>query len=513
MKILYKNILSVTLLSGVLMLTGCYKDKSTEGLLEQNKVGLSDPKTATVINVFQGELLNLKPTLSQSMKNNMDDLSFKWAVYDNSPTSSFVMPRFTIGEEYELKYVVSGEDFTLGQNYLLRLTVTEKSTGLASFLNYRLLIANKYGTGWVVLEDKAGKGDLSFVFPDYTVEHGIYTDRNTTVLTNPKKIEIVPFSITEDISASGKRMYILADGGSQEYNFLTMVKKFDYSFLFFSAPPVIKPSVMNFTSGTLNSASRSAILGIAINNGKAHSNLVGGFPGVKKWGDIALTPAGTQNYELAPFASGGATYPAVVYDNTSKRFFYIRGYSPTPVAGSLEAFPAAASSTDAFDMNDVGMTMLFQDSADVVKTINAVMKSADNQPYLFKYKTESTTSAPIITLSKRQMNAPGFLNYTAAASSTSTPHIYYSTANKILKYETSSNTTAEVYSFPASEQVTAIKYAKYSSDRTGARLVVATWNGTEGKLYFFTINNVGDLGSASHTFTGFSKIVDVAYKY
>ncbi|RZM18726.1 MAG: hypothetical protein EOO88_39960, partial [Pedobacter sp.] len=424
MKILYKNI-SMVLLSGVIMLTGCYKDESTEGLLEQNKVGLSDSKTDEVISVFQGELLNLKPTLSQSMKNNMDDLSFQWSVYDNSPTSNYTLPRFTIGNEYELKYTVSGESFTLGQNYLLRLTVTEKSTGISSFLNYRLLIANKYGTGWVVLEDKAGKGDLSFVFPDYTVEHGIYTDRNTTVLTNPKKLEIVPYSITDDISASGKRMYILADGGSQEYNFLTMVKKFDYSFLFFSAPPVIKPSVMNFTSASANSASRSANLGIAINNGKAHSNLVGGFPGVKKWGDIALTPGGTQNYNLAPFASGGSTYPAVVYDNTSKRFFYIRGYSPTPVAGSLEAFPSAASSEGVFDMNNVGMTMIFQDSADVVKSINAVMRSDDNQPYLYKYKTESTSSAPIITLSKTQMNAPGFLSYTAAAGSTTTPHIYY----------------------------------------------------------------------------------------
>ena len=513
MKLLYKNILSVALLSGAIMLAGCHKDESTEGLLELNKVDLSDPKTGAVISVFQGERLNLKPTLSQSMKNNMDDLSFNWSVYDNSPTSTYVTPRSTISEDYELNYVIDGETFTLGQNYLLRLTVTEKSTGLSSFLNYRLLIANKYGTGWVVLEDKAGKGDLSFVFPDNTVEHGIYTDRNTTVLTNPRKIEIVPFSITDDISASGKRMYILADGGSQEYNFLTMVKKFDYSFLFFSAPPVIKPTVMNFTSGDINSANRGAILGIAINNGKAHSNLVGGFPGVKKWGDIALTPNGTQNYNLAPFASGGATYPAVVYDNTSKRFFYIRGYSPTPVAGSLEAFPSAASSVDAFDMNNVGMTMLFQDSADVVKTINAVMKSDDNQLYLLKYKTESVSSAPIITLSKTLMNAPGFLNYTAAAGSTSTPHIYYGTANRIIKYETSSNTPVDAYTFAAGEQVTAIKYAKYSSDRSGPRLVVATWNGTEGKVYFFTINAVGDIGSFTNTFGGFSKIVDLAYKY
>jgi len=512
MNTIYKKFTGAALLAAVFLLAGCHKDKSNEGLLEVNEVKLADPKATGTLSVYQGQVLNLKPVLSQTLSDKIDELSFQWSVYDNTPSSPYVMPEAIISNEYELKYLISGEPFTLGQRYLVRLTVTEKSTGLSSFLNYNVEIANKYGVGWLILEDKAGKGDLSFVFTDNTVEHGIYSDRNTAVLTGPKKLEMVPFSITEDISAAGKRLYILAENGSQEYNYLTMVKKFDYSFLFFGAPSVIKPELMNWTSAELNSGLRYGLLGVTINNGKVHTNLTGGFPGVKKWGDIALTPAGNQNYSLAPFASGGSTYPVVVYDNTSKRFYYVRGYSPTPVAGSLEAFPTDASST-AFDMNNVGMTMLFQDSADVVKNFNAVMKSNDNQPYLLQYKTQSTTQAPNITIKKVQMNAPGIIGYTAATSSTTTPHVYYSTANTILRYETSSNSTVDAYSFPAGEQVTAMKYAKYSPDKIGARLVVATWNGTEGKVYFFSINSVGDIGSFTHSFGGFAKIVDLAYKY
>lgn len=511
MKMINKKFSSVLLLTGMVILSSCYKDESTLALTELNKVGLSDPKTLATIDVYQGQELNLKPTLSQSMNDKIDQLTFEWSVYDNSSTSSYVVPEAIISTEYELKYLVNGDPFTLGQRYLLRLTVTDKTTGLSSFLNYTILIANKYGTGWLVLEDKAGKGDLSFVFTDNSVEHGIYSDRNTAPLTGPKKLELTPFAITDDISASGKRLYILAENGSQEYNYLTMVKKFDYSFLFFSAPSVIKPQVMTWTSAAVNSANRYGGLGVAINNGKLHSNLVGGFPGIKKWGDIAFNAEGNTNYELAPFVTGGNSYPAIVYDNLSKRFFSVRGYSPTPIAGSLETFPSAASTE--FDMNNVGMTMIFQDSADVVKDFNAVMKSDDNQAYLLRYKTDKTDAAPRITISKKLMNAPGILNYTAASGSTSTPHLYYGNGNTVSSYETSSNTVVETYVFPAGEEVTSIKYAKYTSGSTSARLLVGTWNGTEGKLYYFTLSTSGGMGNYTNVFNGFGKIVDLAYKY
>jgi hypothetical protein len=511
MKTINKKFTGVLLLSGMLILSGCYKDKSTLGLTELNKVGLSDPKTLATIDVYQGQELILKPTLSQSMSDKIDQLKFEWSVYDNSSTSSYVVPEAIISNEHELKYLVNGDPFTLGQRYLLRLTVTDKTTGLSSFLNYTILIANKYGTGWLVLEDRAGKGDLSFVFTDNSVEHGIYSDRNTAPLTGPKKLELTPFAITDDISASGKRLYILADNGSQEYNYLTMVKKFDYAFEFFSAPTVIKPQVMTWTSPAVNSANRNGGLGVVINNGKMHSNLVGGFPGIKKWGDVALTPEGNANYNLAPFATGGNSYPAIVYDNLSKRFYSVRGYSPTPIAGSLEAFPSAASTE--FDMNNVGMTMIFQDSADVVKDFNAVMRSDDNQAYLLRYKTDKTDAVPRITISKKLMNAPGILNYSAASGSTSTPHLYYGNGNTVNTYETSSNTVVETYNFPATEQVTSIKYAKYTSGSTSASLLVGTWNGTEGKLYYFTVSAAGAIGNYTNVFSGFGKIVDMAYKY
>ncbi|MCH5686069.1 hypothetical protein LWM68_18525 [Niabella sp. W65] len=57
-------------------------------------------------------------------------------------------------------------------------------------------------------------------------------------------------------------------------------------------------------------------------------------------------------------------------------------------------------------------------------------------------------------------------------------------------------------------------YLKAVSGTGQQRLVVATWNGSEGKVYFFNVSAVGDLGgSYTHVFNGFNKIIDFAYKY
>lgn len=500
-----------------LLLSSCYKDDSNTEINPVNKIQITDDKSKTPMIIYQGDSLKLKPKLSQSILKNIDQLEFTWILYNNNGSVNLAAPRMELSKEYELKYLIKPDPFVLGEPYILRLAVKDKESGVSSFLNYSLSVGNKYVIGWLVLEDKAGIGDLSFILPDFSVEHGIYTDRNTTAITGPKKLEITPFPVTDDISAAGKRLYILADNGSQEYNYLTMVKKFDYSFLFFSAPSIQKPSLMTWTSQYTYSGVRSPALGLAINNGKLHSNLVGGFPGVKKWGDIALNPQGNQNYSLASYAVGGVSYPAIVYDNIGKRFYRVQGFNPNPVAGTLESFPdgptTGVSNPAIFDMNNVGLTMLFQDSADVVNDYNAIMKADNNTTYLLRYKTANTSVAPVITLGKIAMNAPGILNYSAAAGSTSTPHIYYGTGNVLSTYETSSNTVVETYNFPAGENITAIKYAKYFVDRTGAKLAVATWNGTVGKTYFFSINATGSIGSYTNVLSGFGKIVDLAYKY
>lgn len=480
-------------------LAGCYKDDSTEAVLRINELKLSDTAAAGRIVILFGDTLKLKPTLSQSTGADMSKLKFVWKAYDNSATQSGVVPFDTLGFSLQLKAPIK-PPFILGNSYRVTLTATDTVAGTSAFLSYNITVNNIYGQGWLVLEDKGGLGDLSFIFPNQTVEHGVYTKVNTTPLVKPRKLELTSFGLTDDISTAGNRMYILAESGSQEYNYVTMVKKFDLSTVFFTPPSVMNPQRVTWI-GEGNPGSLYATLGVAINNGLVHSNLVGGFPGVKKWGAATVTPgqSGNLNYNLAPYIAGGTTYTAVVYDNRGKRFWSVGGTS-------LVAFPSTASTE--FDMNNVGMEMLFMDSASVVRNYNAVMKGGDGLPYLLRF----TTTANPATLGKVQMNAPGILSMKAATSATLTPHIYYSGDNVIRKYETTSNTTTVAYTLPAMEQVTFMKYQKSIPGGTGSRVLVGTWDGTQGRLYYFPTTLTGDLEAYSHVFTGFGKIIDAAYK-
>ena len=506
MKKLYIKNSHFLFLAAVLLLSACYKDKGNYAYQEINRITVVDPAAGSRIYIYQGDTLKLNPVVNQTFPS--DDLSYAWFVYNNSSNSVYTMPRDTIARTPNLSYKVTGDIFVLGENYRLTVKVTDNKTGVSSVRQYDLTISNKYGSGWMFLEEKGNGADMSMILPDNTAEHSIYSLLNpSSPLGKPVSITSSQFNVTDDMSTPNKRIYIQTENDAIELNNLTLTKKFDIGYLFFMKPQVVKPTYIGWAAYIYGAAPFQRI-GIAINNGQVHTNLVGGFPGIKKWGEAITNPDGLYDYNIAPFIAGStgysATYPVVVYDKKYKRF-----YSVGPNA--LAAFPAAASTV--FDMNNVGMDILMLDSSNVVDRYNAVMKDGST-PYLLQFRTAVTTGDPVATITKTAMNAPGIVNAAALASSTLTPHIFYGTANELYKYETSSDTYSNIYSFPAGENVTKMDYQRSVPGAGQQRLVVTTWNGTEGKVYFFDISPVGDLGgSYTDVFDGFDKIIDLAYKY
>ncbi|WP_298717721.1 PKD-like family lipoprotein [Chitinophaga sp.] len=492
----------LTLLSAV-SLAGCYKDNGNYDYKPINKIVIEGGKAPEALSVVFNDSLKITPDIEQSMPAAEADLMYEWTVYDNSPASSYVVPTDTVSRERNLAIKVGSPVFILGQNYRLGYKVTDKRTGLSGVHYYNLTIGNKYARGWMFLEQTGNSGDFSMILPDGSVEHNIYSTINAGMpIGKPVKLELSAWSITDDISAPSRRMYLLYENGGMELNYQTLQHKFDYGYLFFLAPEVQKPVVHTWVSNTPPAWTPSASMGIAINDGKVHANLVGGFPGSKKWGGVLLTPEGTPNYTLSPYVVGGSTYTAIVHDNVGKRFLSV-------ATSGLQRFPTQVSTE--FDMNDTGMDLVFMDSANVTRYYNAVMKDAAGAPWLLQFKAiVNTGESPVITLGKQQMNAPGAAQLTAAAGSTITPHIFYATGNKILRYETTSNTAAEEYVFPATEQVTSMKFRRVPGGVS--ELVAATWNGTAGRVYIFDVSNIGDISLSGNAYGGFGKIVDIGYK-
>jgi hypothetical protein len=491
-----------------LVFAGCYKDKGNYNYTTINKINVTDPAAESRIYIYQGDTLKLSPQVNQTIST--EGLTYLWFAYNNSPNSSYALPKDTIAQTSSLNYVIDPNIFVLGESYKLTMKVTDPKTGVSSFIFYDLTIANKLAEGWMLLEERAsGSGDISMILPNNTIERNVYSSINpSSPLGKPVAVCATTFSVTDDLSPSGKRIYLLTENDGLELDALTMQKKFPFGYLYFAAPSVVKPTFQGWTA-YLYRDNPYQRMGVSVNNGKVHVNLVGGFPGIKKWGEALSTPEGSFDYDMAPDIAGAttysATYPVVMFDKKYKRFYSVG-------TTKLASFPEAASTV--FDMNNVGLDLLRLDSSSVTDVWNAVMKDpATSTPYLLQFKTVATAADPVITLSKTAMNAPGLVNTNVITASTLTPHIYYASGNSIFKYETTSNTSVNAYSFPSGENVVQMEYQKAVPGIGESRLVVATWNGTEGKVYYFSISPLGDLGASySNMFTGFAKIVDMAYK-
>ncbi|MCK7555728.1 hypothetical protein MKQ70_12155 [Chitinophaga sedimenti] len=97
----------------------------------------------------------------------------------------------------------------------------------------------------------------------------------------------------------------------------------------------------------------------------------------------------------------------------------------------------------------------------------------------------------------------------------------YATDRKIYAYDYQGTNTAKVVfdALPANETITAMKLYKPRpnfnlSAVEGRLLYIATWDGTQGRLYEMAFNGVsGDItATPKNIFTGFGKIYDVSAK-
>ncbi len=487
----------------VLCLFSCAKDNGNYNYIDVPKIEIKDETKEGTLFVQQGVSLKLNPEVN--LNGNKDEIAYEWFVYLNSASASYVQDSTKIANTKNLDYVIDPKLFTIGETYKLTYKVTNKATGISSFYFYQLSISDLFTQGWMFLEDKAGKADLSMILNNGTIYHDIYSFRNSeSPIVNPKSFTISTASISDDVGPSGKKYYIAGEHDGVEIDGTTMKKRFDYNFLFFAPPTEIKPQYMAWGGSSGNN------VGIIVNAGHVHINMVGGFPGAKKFGAQLRAPEHGYDYELAPQHISGNTYTdtynVVMYDKRNKRFYGV-------TTSALNKFDDANQTASIFDMNNVGLDLIKLDSSNITEIRNAIMKDNNGKGYLLQFRTLRNASNPSITIGKQEISAPGIASAADVTCSTLSPHLFYANASKLIRYEVTSNSYNEEYSFPANETVTKIKFQKHGYGNAVPRLIVTTWNGTEGKVYYFKISQNGSVEGLDKTFTGFGKIIDLAFKF
>lgn len=496
---------SIVCLSLIVLLNfSCAKDEGNYSYTELEKVSFSGETNNETIFVRQGEPLILAPELVYD--GDANDLSYEWFVYLNSASASYVQDSTLIAKTKSLNYTVSPEVFVLGENYKLTYKVTNNKTGISVFQFYQLAVQDLFTQGWIFLEDKNGKADLSMILRNGTLYHGIYSGRNAAYpITNPKGFSISPQSISDGVAQDGKKFYVVGGNDAIELDGNTMKKRFDYAYLFFQAPSTIKPEYIAWGGANGNN------LGLLINDGKLYPNMVGGFPGAKKFGAEMKSSAHNYDYSLAPQHISGAnysdTYNVFVFDRLNRCFYAV-------TSSNLNALDPASQNTALFDMNNVGMDLIKLDSSNVSTVRNAIMRTTDgSEAYLLQFRTTRTAAEPTINVAKQRLDAPGIAKTADLSCSTLSPHIFYVADSKLYRYEVTSNSYSMEYQFPTNETVSKIKFERHGYGQGLPRLIVATWNGTEGKVYYFKVGSTGTIQELDKSFTGFGKIIDLAYKY
>lgn len=495
MKLIIKKYKALVLLAAmVAALAGCYKDKGDYDYTNINKVTIADT-TATVYTVLQFDTLKVKPVVTQSLEKSNANLKYNWsirAIDANNSTQQFPITQLSTDRELSARIsIVPGK-------YKMTYAVTDTITNVSSYFFYEVNVGTSLSEGWMFLQQFSSNADISIVATTGKIFNNIYMGANGAALPrNANRIELTTVN-------APKEVYIIATDSAYEVNPNSFGRIAGFNNWFFTPPKVSKPSV-NMVYSPPTSTTRSGVL---INNGLVHIKRYGGFPGSVLYGSELLLD-NKLLYNMAPYVLPGdfnsARYMAVLYDTKNKQFVGLQGPSGGTTA-SLVHFPAPDASS-AFDPNTIGMDLMYAGATGTNYIYNAILKDAAGDSYLFQLNLTLAQASKF----KQKMVATDIASMSAAVSSRSLEYIYYAVGNKLYLYEIGPNASSELYTFPAGENVTSLTIDPNKSIFT---LMAATYNGTAGKVYDFTLGVNGKIenNAPAKQYDGLGKVVYIKYK-
>lgn len=488
-KILFLALLGTFLLS-------CKKDSKDFNYKDVNKLTVATSATSYVVE--QQEVLNIKTTISESLSGG-GPYTYEWIAYKPEDIPSYNLSATELGNQ-AIK-ISTEKDLNVpiklaAGNYLLQYTITDTKTKVSTYNRYKLTVNGKYYEGWIVMGNKAGVAQLSFVRADDKVFMDPISTANNFQL---KGKAVAAFS---GVISMLEEVFVFTDQDIYRFNANGFAVSGKSSDLFNSTIPVKDPYY------TVNSINTDQYI---VSDGGAYGTLSPSFGGGNRYSDRFNGP----DYYLFPYFMSGSRYYTIFYDNKGKRFlqnsYNTRALLPFPtIAPPVPPAPALA-----YDLNNVGKEAIAIDRGPD-NEYYCVMK--DNSGYFF-YTLIPNLANPT-GIKQSILNSPDISIANTFASSGTLKQMYYAANNKVYLYDVLANASRLVYQFPVGTIVKDIEMYKAkgsylkTNDLYNRRLVVATYNGTEGEVYYLELSNTGDIvnNTYSKKFGGFGDIVQINYR-
>ena len=501
-----KLIYIASCLAALLMLNACKKDLGNYSYTTVNIPAIDTTGLGGARYITQYSSLQISPVIRYDAGKTAA-LRYQWIIYPyirNSTTS--IIPVRQLSTSLQLNATISEK---VGE-YEVELIVTDTTNQLKANTVFRLTVSAGVDYGLMVLHTKNDSSDVDFLttaaaFPIA----GILPARKSNVYSAAygSKLAGTPAFVAQERRAFNLQDWLTAASNQH----ITRFHGSDFSFLrsdlsmFRRSDAVVAPQAFMFLGN-----SYSAL----INGGKLHAYTTSYET------DALFSGAIPGDYDLAPYLAHGTSTSlvAVVYDKKYRKFIH-----PASVTGSMIDFitPAAGSNTS-FDLRNIGKDMLYMDRG-FNSTTHAFFKdpAASNYwLYVANFNKSDDGNMVIGSYNMSQLPEIAAAKYFQASELGYTD--LYATDRKIYAYSYNSTIPSASLVFdglPANETITCMRIFKPRittglTTVNGNLLHIATWNGTEGKIYEFQFNGIsGQVTSPALSVTGgFGKITDIAIK-
>ncbi|MDD2425838.1 MAG: PKD-like family lipoprotein [Bacteroidales bacterium] len=507
------------LMLAVVLLAGCYVDKGNYDYKEINEIVIDVSDIPTEYNISQFDELTIDPEVTFT-KNTIpeEDLEYKWTIFNTHYANSYSE---VIGNERVFSGPITQQSSS--SSYILMLDVKDKVTGVAAQQRFTLWISSNIISGWLVVHTANNQSDLDYIATTNAVPTISENRRFSNVysLVNGSKIEG-----TATFVAGARKNNTVVNSiyiGTENELYKIKGKTFEFEYLsqsmFTIVPTVIKPQCYEI-GGTYSNYQ------FLINNNQLHS-----IANQSAWEvtfSYALLPnagtLGTSAVELAPFIYMPEDFPSttrfggVFYDKLGQRFV-ILPYATMPVT-TLSKFTDQVGA--AFNVNNIGKELIYMERGYNNYCYSVFKDNSGNGRWLYVSDFNKAMSSNMAVAAYDMSALTNIANAKFFSTGNRGQVLLYATTRDIYTYEyAGSNTAVKINNdFPAGEEITSMKIYKPGTtnglgEANGAILYVATWNGTEGKLYEFSMNEAnGYLRNKTplNIFTGFGKIMDMNHK-
>jgi len=481
---------------GVCSMTACFEDEGNYDYSPLPEFYVDTVGLKTEMTITQHSTLTLPSRLVYS--GNKSELSYAWSLYEAS-SGQYDNPADTLCTTEDCNAQISVTPGT----YILEFSAI-RPDGYKTFFQYELHVESVVGSGELVLYDRNGQVDIDIIkstrqigsLEESSVLRNLYTSMNASYPLNGTPVGL---SVTSNFVS----VFTTNDGMRMHSDDLRHMYKFNEMFL--TAPTTKK--VEGLFTATAND--------VIVNDGKVHVTLL-------QWsGNLPLYPTPkvimNSSYVAAPYTAEASAGGMLCYDMEHCRFLYSTMYSSEFVACSMAGMSGLNDDLLAFQRGytPVGTyyAYAYLEKRDTKERHVLIMITGRNE----------NNNRPVADISLH--SCPEIASAKFITNNELSPVLHYATANNIYRvtYDISTKTAnpdaTPSWTAPAGEEITLMRMTNdagidIADSPANKVLFVATWNGSEGKVYYLNVNLTSGEVSAEpiEVFGGFGKIYDLKFK-